>query len=1048
MDFLTSLVARNGYLPHGYCFVWTPGLLWSMVAADAVIALSYFSIPLALASFVRKRRDLSLGWLIWLFIGFIFACGVTHVMDIWTIWQPDYGLQALTKMVAAVISLVTAVALWPLIPKAVRIPSVLQFKTAVGSLDAEATKRHSAERDLMETQQSLALTLASIGAGFLATDRSGRVIRMNAVAEQVMGWTQLEAQGQTFWTVFNAEDRPADYSTSNVVDVVMQQGLTVDIANHVVAISRDGKRTTLEVKAAVTKLGDGSLNGMAMVFRDMGPLIKAEVESKRLAAIVESSNDAIVGKTLSGQITSWNRAAQTIFGYTAEEAIGQPIQMLIPAERESEEMRIVAELTHGMSVPAFDTVRKSKDGKLIDVSISISPIRDAAGRIIGASKIARDVSPQRRAEAALRGSEARLRFTLDAAQIGDWELDVHTKALRTSVQFSRCFGFEQVEQPWTLDTLIQHVHPDDRRQVDHNFTLAMASMTDLQLECRVIWPDLETHWINLHGNFETGAKTPARMLGIVTETTLQRLAEEARLNAQRLEAENHQILEANRLKSAFMANMSHELRTPLNSVIGFARLLESGAVPAGSANYQKFLGNISTSGRHLLQLINDVLDLSKVESGTFEFFAAPLDLRVTVKEIADALHPAMQSKNIHIEIDIDADPALTHVWLDVSRLKQVLYNLLSNAVKFTSAGGQVTVRAFAQGPDHFRLEVEDNGIGIAADDLPKLFIEFQQLDVGYSKKHEGTGLGLALTRRLVEAQGGTVGVESTLGVGSVFYAVLNRIHGTDTTRISRATQAGAPQGAVDRILIVEDNLHERASLVNRLSLAGYWVDGASTGEQALHFAKETPYNGISLNLVLPDQSGLDVLAAMRRDGASRGALVLGLCMPTESGGIASFPISNMLSKPLRAEELLLVITPLIQSLDRRARVMVIDDDPMALDLMHGALANIGVDALCVGDGLSALRDITEHQPDAIVLDLMMPGFDGFQVLDALRRMPECREIPVFIWTSMILTDSEYERLASSATAIATKGGGAMAAIVESIRRLRPVAVKELRGSAS
>ena len=1046
MDFLTSLVARNGYLPHGYCFVWTPGLLWTMVIADAVIALSYFSIPLALASFVRKRPDLTLGWLIWLFIAFIFACGVTHVMSIWTIWQPDYGLQTLIKVVAAVISLVTAVALWPLIPKAVKIPSVLQFKTAVGSLEAEAGKRHSAEHDLMETQQSLALTLASIGAGFLVTDRNGRVTRMNAVAEQVTGWTQQEAQGQTFWTVFKVQDRPASHATSNVVDVVMQEGLTVDIANHVVAISRDGKRTTLEVKAAATKLADGSLNGMAMVFRDMGPLIKAEVESKRLAAIVESSNDAIISKTLDGQITSWNKAAQTIFGYTAKEAIGQSVLMLIPTDRESEEVRVISELTLGMSVPAFDTVRKSKDGKLIDMSVSISPIRDVAGRIIGASKIARDVSAQRSAEAALRGSEARLRFTLDAAQIGDWELDVTTKELRTSLQFSRCFGYEQADQPWTLDTLIQHVHSDDRRWVGDSFTIAMTMLTDLQLECRVIWADLGTHWVNLHGNFEAGSKTSSRMLGIVCEITLQRLAEEARLNAQRLEVENHQILEANRLKSEFMANMSHELRTPLNSVIGFARLLESGAVTAGSANYQKFLGNISTSGRHLLQLINDVLDLSKVESGTFEFFATPLDLRATVKEIVDALHPAMQSKNLHIDIDVES--ALSNVWLDASRLKQVLYNLLSNAVKFTSAGGQVTVRAFAQGPDHFRLEVEDNGIGIAPDDLPKLFIEFQQLDVGYSKKHEGTGLGLALTRRLVEAQGGTVGVESTLGVGSVFHAVLNRIHGTDTNRMSRALQTGAPQGAVERILVVEDNLHERASLVNQLSLAGFWVDGASTGEQALHFAKETPYDGISLNLVLPDQSGLNVLAGIRQNGASRGAQVLGLSMPTESGGTASFPIANMLSKPLSAEEVLVVITPLIKSLGRRARVLVIDDDPMALDLMHSTLANIGVDALCVGDGLSALRDMTEYQPDAIVLDLMMPGFDGFQVLDELRSMPEWREIPVFIWTTMILSNSEYMRLASSATAIATKGGGTMAAIAESISRLRPVADTDSSGSAS
>ena len=175
-----------------------------------------------------------------------------------------------------------------------------------------------------------------------------------------------------------------------------------------------------------------------------------------------------------------------------------------------------------------------------------------------------------------------------------------------------------------------------------------------------------------------------------------------------------------------------------------------------------------------------------MESGTFEFSAAPLDLKLTVNEVADALHPAIEIKNISMAIEVDS--ALTDIELDVSRLKQVLYNLLSNAVKFSMPGNAVTVRALAQGPDHFRLEVQDSGIGIAPEDLSKLFIEFQQLDVGYSKKHEGTGLGLALTRRLVQAQGGSVGVASTLGMGSTFHVVLNRIHGTDTARENLAEQ--------------------------------------------------------------------------------------------------------------------------------------------------------------------------------------------------------------------------------------------------------------------
>ncbi|CAH0351174.1 HAMP domain-containing sensor histidine kinase [Aquabacterium sp. CECT 9606] len=178
--------------------------------------------------------------------------------------------------------------------------------------------------------------------------------------------------------------------------------------------------------------------------------------------------------------------------------------------------------------------------------------------------------------------------------------------------------------------------------------------------------------------------------------------------------------------------------------------------------------------RHLLHLINDVLDMSKVESGKFEFFPEPANLQQLVSELGDVMHTSLQRKSIQLAIRIDAD--VSSLVIDTARLKQVLYNYLSNAIKFTPSGVQVTISACAEGPDQFRLEVEDTGIGIAPGDLPRLFVDFQQLDAGFSKLHQGTGLGLALTRRLVEAQGGSVGARSTFGVGSVFHVVLNRVH--------------------------------------------------------------------------------------------------------------------------------------------------------------------------------------------------------------------------------------------------------------------------------
>ncbi len=262
----------------------------------------------------------------------------------------------------------------------------------------------------------------------------------------------------------------------------------------------------------------------------------------------------------------------------------------------------------------------------------------------------------------------------------------------------------------------------------------------------------------------------------------RRVAEGVRASLLALQAQNLQILETSRLKSQFMANMSHELRTPLTAIIGFAELLHGGTVPAGSAQQQAFLGHISSSGHHLLRLINDVLDLSKMEAGKLAFYPEPVNLPLLVGEITDMLRPEAQRKHLHLATEIEAEAVLGPLLLDGTRLKQVLYNYLSNAIKFTPEGGRVVVRTRAHGATHFRLEVEDTGIGIAAEDLPRLFNEYAQLDVGSTKKHQGAGLGLALTRQLVRAQQGSVGVRSTPGQGSVFHAVLNRVHGTDAAR--------------------------------------------------------------------------------------------------------------------------------------------------------------------------------------------------------------------------------------------------------------------------
>jgi signal transduction histidine kinase len=242
--------------------------------------------------------------------------------------------------------------------------------------------------------------------------------------------------------------------------------------------------------------------------------------------------------------------------------------------------------------------------------------------------------------------------------------------------------------------------------------------------------------------------------------------------AQELDEQYRRVLEASRLKSEFLANMSHELRTPLNAIIGFTELIVDERLGPVASTQKEYLKDILDNGRHLLQLINGVLDLANVESGRMDFHPEAVDVGVLAAEATEMLEELASRKRIAVTVAID--PAAREVVLDPTKLKQVFYNYLSNALKFTPDEGRVMLRALRHDDDHIRIEVEDSGIGIREDDLTRLFVEFQQLDASAAKRYQGAGLGLALTKRIVEAQGGTVGVRSAPGQGSVFFAVLPR----------------------------------------------------------------------------------------------------------------------------------------------------------------------------------------------------------------------------------------------------------------------------------
>jgi PAS domain S-box-containing protein len=627
--------------------------------------------------------------------------------------------------------------------------------------------------------------------------------------------------------------------------------------------------------------------------RDITERKQQETRLAQLATIVESSDDAIISTTLDGIVTSWNNGAQRIYGYSPHEVIGRPIAVLIPPDHVDEEPKILDRIKRSERVEHYETVRVTKAGKLIAVSLSISPIEDASGKVIGASKIARDI---------------------------------------------------------------------------------------------------------------TGRK---------------RLEEQLRRKNEELEQQNRRVQEANRLKSEFLANMSHELRTPLNSIIGFAELMHDGKVGVVTPEQHEFLGDILTSSGHLLQLINDVLDLSKVESGKMEFHPKVLDLTRTISEVRDILRTLSGSKRISIAMEISPD--LGQVELDPAKLKQVLYNYLSNALKFTPEGGHVTVRALAEGPDRFRLEVEDTGIGIRSEDIGRLFVEFQQLDASSAKKYPGTGLGLSLTKRIIEAQGGEVGVRSTLGQGSTFFAVLPRIRpapAVPEVQPFKDSRFGQPL-----VLIIEDDARDRQWLGRTLTKAGYTVETAATGAEGLLKSAEQTFDAITLDLILPDMSGRDVLKAIRTAGPNRHTPVIVVTLLADRGVAAGFEIHDILVKPTQRDELLASLERADIRPDAPGRILVVDDDAQSLSLAEKTLRLMGYRPVCVSDGETALEVARQDPPGAVLLDLMMPGMDGFEFLQRFRNTPHGKHIPVIVWTVKDLGAEDRNRLLSDAQAVVMKLDG-------------------------
>jgi PAS domain S-box-containing protein len=630
----------------------------------------------------------------------------------------------------------------------------------------------------------------------------------------------------------------------------------------------------------------------------------------QLAAIIESSDDAIISKSLDGIIQSWNSGAQRLFGWLPEEAIGKPITIIIPQDRLEEEPHILARLRKGERVDHFETIRVAKDGRQIHISVTISPIRNREGVVVGASKIARDIT-------AVKEYDRRLTDLVENATIGLHSVGPDGIILWANRHELEMLGFTQGEY---VGRHIPEFHVDQAVISDILVRLGRAEKLHnypAQLRCKD--GSIRRVLISSCAHFENGKfENTQCFTNDVTERTLleeerNRLLENER--AARIEAER-----AGGIKDDFLATLSHELRTPLNAILGYAQLVRKGAFSA--QELPRAMEVIERNARSQTQLVEDLLDLSRIVSGKVRIEVQGVNLASVIRAAVETLKPDAETKGVRL---ISGDP---------SRLQQVVWNLLTNAIKFTPRGGEVQI-ALERADSAMEIIVNDTGEGIPPDFLPNVFDRFWQADPSITRRHGGLGIGLSIVKQLVELQGGTVRAKSPgIGRGATFIVSLPVLANDEHSDEAPVRHSTPPEDTISddafenidltglRVLVVDDDSDARQLAMRMLESCHAEVKTAASMRDALEEIRRQRPHVLLSDLGMPDQDGFDLIRAIRDLPPERGGEIPAVAISAFARSedrrramIAGY--QTHLAKPVEPSELIAVIASLTGRIGRK-----------------------------------------------------------------------------------------------------------------------------------